>query len=238
MSFNSKIALAVVATALLTPLAASANDVTTGSTAAAVSIKFNKCSGSCGGTNGNFSITPGGTATGGGYGVSELSAAVATGETSAEAKSASGKFGTSATASGYSAPVNFYYEVSKSNESYKLGADLQSNEKYTKEAALEFAANSKSSEYDYLSKSASGYSEFSKSKKGISSKYGFEADKTVKSGESNESSKTLSASYDSTASKNTSAVIAVENTSNAARTGYSYHGPSTGMKFLPGIVKY
>jgi hypothetical protein len=236
MSFNSKIALAIVATALLTPFAASASDVTTGSTAAAVSIKFNKC-GSCGNT-GNFSITPGGTATGGGSGVSELSAAVATGETEAHAQSGSNRFGTSATANGYSAPVNFSYEATTAHNSNKLGVDLQSSEYYTEEAALQYAANSKNSEYDYLSKSISGYSEFNKTRKSISGKAGFEAEKTVKSGSESESEKALKANYSATAKKNSSTIIAVENTSNQARTGYTYSGPSTGMKFLPGIVKH
>ena len=103
MNFTSKLTIAIATAAAICPIAANASPVvSTGSTAAAVSIKFQNYEG--GSTSGNFSINPGANAKGGGTGVQELSAAVATGETKANAESTSSFFGTTATAKGYSAP--------------------------------------------------------------------------------------------------------------------------------------
>ncbi|NJR32348.1 MAG: hypothetical protein HC778_05275 [Chamaesiphon sp. CSU_1_12] len=106
MNFQSKLTLALVASSAVFPMAAQALP-TTGTTAAAVSIKFD------GTSNGNFQIQPGTNATGGGTGVRELSAAVATGETESTASSASltsgPNAGTTATARGFSTPVTFSY---------------------------------------------------------------------------------------------------------------------------------
>jgi hypothetical protein len=106
MNFTSKLTLAVVTAATLCPIAAYAGPMT-GSTAAAVSIKFNDCK--CGTSSGSSTIAPGGTTNASGTGVKELSAAVATGETSAKANSASQHWGTTATADGFSHPVTFKY---------------------------------------------------------------------------------------------------------------------------------
>jgi hypothetical protein len=106
MKLSSKLTLAIAAASVICPIAANAAPIT-GSTAATVSIKFNDCK--CGPTSGQYSITPGGNATGSGSGVKELSAAVATGETKAEANSMSNYSGTSASATGFSKPVTFTY---------------------------------------------------------------------------------------------------------------------------------
>jgi hypothetical protein len=134
MNFTSKLTLALAAGSFLCPIAAYAGPTTgptTGSTAAAVSIKFQDCK--CGPTSGNFTINPGSSANGSGTGVQELSAAVATGETSAEANAGtktgksvelkkgeygSNSGGTNASAKGWSQPVTFSY-VSTSDVSSK-----------------------------------------------------------------------------------------------------------------------
>jgi hypothetical protein len=139
MNFTSKLALTLTAAAAtLCPIAAYAGP-STGSTAAAVSIKFNDCK--CGTASGNFSIVPGGNANGAGTGVKELSAAVATGETSATASSASKHHGTTATANGFSQPVTFKY-VTTENTSDSI-------------IAREYASSNQS-QYNQESKSASG----------------------------------------------------------------------------------
>jgi hypothetical protein len=119
MNFPSKLTIAIAAASIICPIAANASPVvSTGSTAAAVSIKFQSYRG--GPTNGNFTMNPGTNASGGGSGVQELSAAVATAETKATAESSSSRSGTKATAKGYSAPVSFKYttnsDVSNSNQ--------------------------------------------------------------------------------------------------------------------------
>jgi hypothetical protein len=137
MNFTSKLTLAVVAAATLCPIAAYAGPMT-GSTAAAVSIKFNDCK--CG-TAGSATIAPGGTTNGGGTGVKELSAAVATGETSAQANSASQRWGTTATADGFSQPVTFKY--------------VTTNNTYDSIIAREYTSRNKS-HYNQENQSASG----------------------------------------------------------------------------------
>jgi hypothetical protein len=107
MNFPSKLTLAVATAAVLCPIAAYAGP-TTGSTAAAVSIKFDGTAAS-----GYSTIAPGGTtSTGGSNGIKELSAAVATGESSAIATSSSYVGGTNSSANGWSAPVTFNYTTS------------------------------------------------------------------------------------------------------------------------------
>lgn len=107
MNFPSKLTLAVATASVLCPIAAYAGP-TTGSTAAAVSIKFEGTAAS-----GYSTIAPGGTTNAGGSnGIKELSAAVATGESSAEAKSSSYVGGTNSSANGWSAPVTFTYSTS------------------------------------------------------------------------------------------------------------------------------
>jgi hypothetical protein len=143
MNFSSKFTLAIATAAIFYPLAAVANPVSTGSTAAAVSIKFQECK--CGPTSGNFSINPGGNASGGGNGVQELSAAVATGETKAKAEASSKKSGTNASAYGYSKPVSFTYETYSDVSNKKYRSEYTQNSEYQKEAAIEFAASQKKS---------------------------------------------------------------------------------------------
>lgn len=145
MKFSIKVALAIVTAAIISPIAANANPVvSTGSTAAAVSIKFNDCR--CGG-NGGFSITPGGNTNGGGAGVKELSAAVATGETSAIANSASTKKGTTAHANGYSTPVSFTYYTSSDIGSSKVTSDYTTASEYVNHTASQSAMAEDESKY-------------------------------------------------------------------------------------------
>ena len=107
MNFPSKLTLAVATAAVLCPIAAYAGP-TTGSTAAAVSIKFEGNA-----TTGYSTISPGGaTNAGGSNGIKELSAAVATGESSAQANASSYVGGTNSNANGWSAPVTFTYSTS------------------------------------------------------------------------------------------------------------------------------
>jgi hypothetical protein len=144
MNFPSKITLALAAGSVLCPIAAYAGP-TTGTTAAAVSIKFHDCK--CGSTDGKFSIVPGGTANGGGAGVKELSAAVATGESQSDATSYSSYGGTGATAKGFSEPVNFKYvtysDVSNRKDTrdytaYKKSQVNQENQSQSKEKQSEY----------------------------------------------------------------------------------------------------
>jgi hypothetical protein len=104
---SSKFALIITAiTAVSTTytLAAAAEPVT-GSTAAAVSIEFQ----TPGSTNGNFSLSPNGSATSNVSGVKEISAAIATGETKATANTGITAGGTTANAEGFSQPVAFKF---------------------------------------------------------------------------------------------------------------------------------
>ncbi len=153
MKLSSKLTLAIAAASVICPIAANAAPIT-GSTAATVSIKFNDCKCGPNGTSGNYSIVPGGTATGSGTGVKELSAAVATGETKAEATSVSNFAGTSASATGFSKPVNFSYvntsDVSNRTDTHNYSYNSTSQEnkaqksaegKKTSEAEAYMAAN-------------------------------------------------------------------------------------------------
>jgi hypothetical protein len=136
MNFQSKltIAIATATAAAICPIAASA-EPTTGSTAATVSIKFQKS----GATSGGYTIVPGGNANGGGNGVKELSAAVATGETDAHATSASNYAGTSATATGFSKPVFFKYSNTSDISNITKTVDLATTTKTQKDSASQSA---------------------------------------------------------------------------------------------------
>jgi hypothetical protein len=137
MNFQSKLTIAIAtatAAATICPIAASA-EPTTGSTAATVSIKFQKS----GATSGGYTIVPGGNANGGGNGVKELSAAVATGETDAHATSASNYAGTSATATGFSKPVFFKYSNTSDISNITKTVDLATTTKTQKDSASQSA---------------------------------------------------------------------------------------------------
>jgi hypothetical protein len=117
----SKFAIAVLAlgtiATTINPLAAMAAPII-GSTAAAVSIKFQDA----GTTSGNFSLNPSGAGTTNVIGVKEISAAIATGETRATAGSYATDTTTNATSEGYSQPAVFKYnsssDVNTSGTSY------------------------------------------------------------------------------------------------------------------------
>ena len=146
MKLSSKITLALAAGSILCPLAAQAVPVTnTGTTAAAVSIKFD------GTSNGNFSIVPGANATGGGTGVRELSAAVATGETESTASSATTKLGTTSSAKGFSQPVTFSYSTTSDISNISKTSEFASSNTAQKNSASQ-SANSQ----DGFTSTASG----------------------------------------------------------------------------------
>jgi hypothetical protein len=134
MKLSAKLTLAIATASVICPIAANAAPIT-GSTAATVSIKFQKS----GATQGGYSIVPGGTASGNGTGVKELSAAVATGETNAIANSASTKLGTSATASGFSQPVSFFYSNTSDVSNVTKTVDFASSNKTQKDTASQSA---------------------------------------------------------------------------------------------------
>jgi hypothetical protein len=214
MNFSAKFALALVVGTttgtLVYPTIASAGP-TTGSTAAAVSIKFQDCK--CGPTSGNFSIDPGGNTKGGGNGVQELSAAVATGETKAKASSESNKFGTSAYAEGYSKPVTFKYETSRDVIKKEYSSEYAYSSEYKKEAAIEFAANQKDSKYRSETDT----------KKGDTEEYKKYSSSSVK----------LEASYDASAKKDGNGSKNSESSVDKSRTTYEYKGSSAGLSAIP-----
>ncbi|WP_310481130.1 hypothetical protein [Chamaesiphon sp. VAR_48_metabat_403] len=243
MNFSSKFTLAIATASILCPLAAVANPVSTGSTgstAAAVSIKFQDCK--CGPTSGNFSINPGGNASGGGNGVQELSAAVATGETKAKAEASSKKSGTNASAYGYSKPVSFSYETYSDVSNKKYRSEYTQNSEYQKEAAIEFAASQKKSEseseYDTASvdKKVRGGRGYYDSK----GKY-IEYSRDTKSGSESESSSSrnveLSAKLEASASQSSASKKSSESANNESGTNYKYTGSSVGLSYIPAIVK-
>jgi hypothetical protein len=139
MNFSSKLTLAIATATVICPIAANAAPIT-GSTAATVSIKFQERGGA-----GTYSIVPGGTATGNGTGVKELSAAVATGETKAEASSVSNYGGTSANATGFSHPVTFTYINTSDVSNSKVTSDYSYNSTSQKNKAEQSADSEKSS---------------------------------------------------------------------------------------------
>jgi hypothetical protein len=230
MNLTSKIALALVASttaAIVTPLVASANPVT-GSTAAAVSIKFGKNG------SGNFSIQPGSNANGGGSNVQELSAAVATGETTANAKAQSTRMGTSADASGYSAPVYFSYETYNNSTKAQSSVDVASQSEFKAQAAIEFAANSKSSSSGLASVN-NKFSETVKGRKLVN--VNSESNAFAEAKAANEASTKLNASAQASASQTASRKESGSLDTKSVGTSYEYSGSSAGLQFLPPLVK-
>jgi hypothetical protein len=210
MNFSSKFTLAIATASILCPLAAVANPVSTGSTgstAAAVSIKFQDCK--CGPTSGNFSINPGGNASGGGNGVQELSAAVATGETKAKAEASSKKSGTNASAYGYSKPVSFTYEKSASESEY----DTASVDKKVSAGRGYYDSKGKYIEYSRDTKSGS------------------------ESASSSAANIDLKAKLEASASQSSSSKKSSESANNESGTNYKYTGSSVGLSYIPAIVK-
>jgi hypothetical protein len=225
MSFSTKIAVIIATAAIFSPMAAFAD---TGSTAAAVSIKFNSHSN----TTGKFSITPGGNASGSGTGISELSAAVATGETSAMADSASSKNGTTANANGWSAPVTFGYEASTVNTSNQSNYQYTAASKYEQQAALAFATNQ--SQYQHSSGQSSKDATLAIIKKSVKGSLSNQSSNQSASGSNGSIS--LNASLKDSATSNHTGSGSSTSTSKETATAYHYSGPATGLKFLP-VVK-
>ncbi len=226
MSFSTKIAVIIATAAIFSPVAAFAD---TGSTAAAVSIKFNSHSA----TAGKFSITPGGNASGGGTGISELSAAVATGETSAKADSSSSKHGTTANADGWSAPVEFGYEAVTANTSDQSKYQYTAASKYEEQAALAFAANQ--SQYHHSSGQSTKDATLAIKKKSLNASVDKQSASQSASGSNG--SVSLNASLKASATKNETGSGSTASTGKETKTTYHYSGPATGLKFLPAIVK-
>jgi hypothetical protein len=238
MNFPSKLTIAIATTAAICPIAANASPVvSTGSTAAAVSIKFHKCN--CGPTSGNFTINPGATATGGGAGVQELSAAVATGETSANADSASRRSGTTATAYGYSTPVSLKYTTLSDVSNNDLRSDYIYSREYKEQAAIEFAGKQKNSEY--LSASASEKIDLLKkgyyNRDGKYIKYTSSQMAALEANSSSDSSLTIKANGKASATETGSGKDSNVNNSNYRTTSYEYTGTSAGLSVIPSIPK-
>jgi hypothetical protein len=240
MNFSSKLTVAMATAAIFCPLAASANPVSTGSTAAAVSIKFQECK--CGPTSGNFSIDPGRNANGGGTGVQELSAAVATGETKAKANAASDRSGTKANAYGYSAPVSFSYRSYSDLSNRQYRSEYSQNSEYKEEAAVEFASNQKKNR----SQSESESEKVALEKNGGRGYYDdkgkfveYRRSETEESQSASNSERNLSrkSSERASAIENSSGTESKDSTRNKNGTSYSYTGSSAGLSFIPAIVK-
>ena len=231
MNFTTKIALAFVATTtagvVAYPMVAAAGP-TTGSTAAAVSIKFQKSG------TGSFTITPGSTATGGGSGIQELSAAVATGETSANAEAKSTKQGTAATANGYSAPVTLSYETHNDLTKVQVASESTAYSEFKAQAALDFAASQKNSQ----SASAIEIEKLSLTTKGKKvtnlTKEEIEAAKSTASSEANVK---LAASVQASASQSATNKASGSGSNSSVGTSYQYSGSSAGLQYLPAVVK-
>ena len=237
MNFTSKLTIAIATAAAICPIAANASPVvSTGSTAAAVSIKFQDCN--CGPTSGNFSINPGANAGGGGTGVKELSAAVATGETKAKAESASTGSGTTASAKGYSAPVSFKYittsDVSNSNKQ----SEYAYRSEYKEQAAIEFAAAQKSSEF--LNASASEKIDLLKKgyyRNGKYIKYTSSEMAALEASRDSEASLTIKANGKASALATETSKKSKVTMDNDRTTNYEYTGTSAGLSFIPAIPK-
>jgi hypothetical protein len=231
MNFQSKIAILIATgavSAMAYPMVATAGPAT-GSTAAAVSIKFQKHGGS-----GDFSINPGANSSGYGNGVQELSAAVATGETSATAKSMSNMHGTSADAAGYSAPVFLQYETHNDLVKNDSAAESTYQTAYQQQAAIEFAAGQKNSQSSFRSETE-GVNVTRKGGKLINlSKEEIEIAKAEKSSEASVKLAATAGSGATTAGRNTTSS---QYSNKEVGTSYVYTGSSTGLQFLPAIVK-
>jgi hypothetical protein len=169
MNFTSKLTLVLAATATtIFPIAAYAGP-STGSTAAAVSIKFSDYK--HGSTSGYSTIAPSGAVNAGGSGVKELSAAVATGETSAIATSASHGNGTTATANGFSQPVTFKYVHNQSTSNSVDAREYASHEKSQYNQQNQSASGEKQSNYStaHTANSTNGHASNGTKGKGSSS---------------------------------------------------------------------
>jgi peroxiredoxin family protein len=231
MNFTSKIVLALVASTtagvVAYPMVAAAGP-TTGSTAAAVSIKFQKSG------TGGFTITPGSTATGGGSGIQELSAAVATGETKASAEAKSTKQGTTATANGYSAPVYLTYETHNDLTKIQAASESTAYSEFKAQAAIDFAAGKKTSqtvsflEVEKLSLTTKGKKVTALTKEEI------EAAKATASSEANVK---LAASVQASASQSSTTKESGTAYDSSVGTSYQYSGSSAGLQYLPAVVK-
>lgn len=237
MNFTSKLTIAIATAAAICPIAANASPVvSTGSTAAAVSIKFQSYKG--GSTSGNFSINPGANAGGGGTGVQELSAAVATGETKAKAESASTGFGTTASAKGYSAPVSFKYTTTSDvSNSDKRSEYIYSND-YKEQAAIEFAAAQKSS--DFLKASASEQVDLLKKgyyRNGKYIKYTSSEMAALEASRDSEASLTIKANGKASVLETGSGKKSKVTMDNDRTTNYEYTGTSAGLSIIPAIPK-
>lgn len=230
MNFTTKIALVLIAgTAgvIANPIIASANP--TGSTAAAVSIKFQKSGG-----DGSFTINPGSTATGGGNGIQELSAAVATGETSAHAQAQSNRKGTSATANGYSAPVTLSYETFSIQSKVQGSSESTAYSEFKAQAALEFASAQKNSQSASMFQ-ADRLNLTTKGKKVTN--LNTEAIKSATSEASSDGTVKLNASLDASASQSATNKQSAAASNSSVGTNYQYTGSSAGLQFLPSVVK-
>jgi hypothetical protein len=237
MKLSAKLTLAIATASVICPIAANASPVvSTGSTAAAVSIKFQSYKG--GATNGNFSINPGANASGAGTGVQELSAAVATGETKANADSASSRSGTSATAKGYSAPVSFKYTTTSDVSNSDRRSEYAYSNDYKAQAAIEFATAQKNSEFAKASASEKidllkkGYYRDGKYIKYTSSEMA-----ALESGSSSEGSLTLKAEGKASALATGSGKESKVTSDNDRATSYEYKGTSAGLSIIPAIPK-
>jgi hypothetical protein len=232
MNFTTKIALALVASTtagvVAYPMVATAGP-STGSTAAAVSIKFQKSGGT-----GNFTINPGSTATGGGSGIQELSAAVATGETSATAEAKSNKQGTSATANGFSAPVTLTYETFNNQSKIQGTSESTSNSEFKAQAAVDFAAAQKTSQ-SLATLDVEKLSLTTKGKKVTN--LTTEQIEALKSSSSSDANVKLTASLNASASQSATRKDSASITTSSVGTNYQYAGSSAGLQFLPAVVK-
>lgn len=238
MNFLSKLTLTMATASVFSPIVANASPVvSTGSTAAAVSIKFHDCR--CGTTSGNFSINPGANASGGGTGVQELSAAVATGETKANADSSSHRSGTHASAKGYSAPVSFKYTTNSDVSNKERRSEYTYNSEYQNQAAIEFAAKQKNSDYKKTSETETvdllkkGYYD----RNGKYIKYSSSEIETLSKGSSSEGSLTLKANGSASAKDSGAGKQSYVTGSNERDTSYEYKGSSAGLSFIPAIPK-
>ncbi len=237
MNFTSKLTIAIATAAALCPIAANASPVvSTGSTAAAVSIKFQKCN--CGPTSGNFSINPGANANGGGTGVQELSAAVATGETRAKAESGSSWSGTKATAHGYSTPVTFKYTTTSDVSNKDRRSEYTYSSDYKEQAAIEFAAAKKNSAFlkasyseqiDLLKK---GYYRDGKYIKYTSSEMA-----ALEASRMSDGSLTIKAHGKASALESRSGKNSKVTNHNERTTHYEYTGSSAGLSVIPAMPK-
>lgn len=236
MNFTSKLTLAIATAAAICPVAVNASPVvSTGSTAAAVSIKFQSCT-KCGPTSGGFSINPGANASGNGTGVQELSAAVATGETSAKANSASTGSGTTATAKGYSAPVSFTYTTNSDIRNSDLRSEYGYKSEYKAQAAIEFAAAQKNA--DFLSASAEKQVDLLKKgyyRDGKYIKYSSSEMAALEIASTKDASLTLKANGQASALSTGSGKESALTSSNNKVTGYEYKGTSAGLSVIPAV---